>query len=246
MGHPGKRKIVAGVGVLRLRFANNRRTCAQDDNLVAHEELLFIHVGGDSDVEEADHHLFVGLAAPADFYVGIGIMRVVLGVVVPRDGLEFGSGFKEARLGQAIAELPVKVVVVQAQQRLSAAIGMNDVVFEGLAAQVHVRKEAEERAVVGHGAPDIDAVVVGARRNDEGVIGELQRQHALLRRLLGEDHADAGLVGARFAVGGVVHLEDEVGAGGNELCHTFGPAVGLAAGSVNQQHIGSGLVRFGA
>src|SRR5208283_3555603 len=90
------------------------------------------------------------------------------------------------------------------------------------------------------------AVVVGAWRNDESVVGELQRQDALLRRLLGEDHADAGLVGARGAVCGVMHLEDEIGAGRDELGDPIGPAVGFAAGGVNQQHVGCSLVRLGA
>ena len=107
-------------------------------------------------------------------------------------------------------------------------------------------KKLSNGRVVGYGAGNFHAIVVGARRNDEGVIGELQCQHALRRRLLGEHHADAGLVGAGVAVGGVVNLEDQVGAGRNELGHAVGPAIGLAAGRIDQQHVAGGGMGFGA
>ena len=48
-----------------------------------------------------------------------------------------------------------------------------------------------------------------------------------------------------MAVGGVVHLEDEVGVGGNEFCHAIGPVVGRTAGGVDEKHVtvsGMGLV----
>ena len=111
---------------------------------------------------------------------------------------------------------------------------------------MHVRKEAEQRAIVGQSSPHIDAVVFCARRNDERVVGELQRQHPLLWRLLGKHHAHAGLVGARRSVRRVVHLEHEVRTCRNELRHPIRPAIGFAARSVHQQHVGRGFVRFGA
>ena len=43
---------------------NDRLNGAPEPSVVAHEELLFIHIRRDGHVEEADHHLFVGLAAP--------------------------------------------------------------------------------------------------------------------------------------------------------------------------------------
>src|ERR1700693_2177313 len=54
----------------------------------AEEVTGFVHSGGDRDVEKSDHHFIVGLIAPADCYVGVGIMWIVFGIVVPRDGLE--------------------------------------------------------------------------------------------------------------------------------------------------------------
>lgn len=45
--------------------------------MVADEELLLVKVRGNSDIEEADHHFVVGLVAPGDGTVGIGIVQVV-------------------------------------------------------------------------------------------------------------------------------------------------------------------------
>ena len=70
----------------------------------------------------------------------------------------------------------------------------------------------------------------------------MQGDDALPGRSLGEDEADGSLVGGGGAVGGVVHLEDEVGAGGDELGHGGGPLVGRAAGSVDEKQVAGGLV----
>ena len=42
-----------------------------------YEELLLVHVGGNGDVEKANHHFVVGLISPAHGSIGIGIVLVV-------------------------------------------------------------------------------------------------------------------------------------------------------------------------
>ena len=54
--------------------------------------MLFVEVGGDGDVEETDHHFVLGLIAPADGDGGVGIVRIVCGVVEDGDGLEDVAG----------------------------------------------------------------------------------------------------------------------------------------------------------
>ena len=46
----------------------------------------------------------------------------------------------------------------------------NNVVFEALAAKMHVREKAKQGSVVGQGAMDLDPVIVGGRRNRNGVV----------------------------------------------------------------------------
>ena len=96
-------------------------------------------------------------------------MRVVGRVVVPGDGAQSCASFQFAGLGEAVTQLPVKVIV-DAEQRLDGVVVVEDVVFEALAAQVHVGEEAEQSGVVGERAFDFDAVVGGAGRNQKRVI----------------------------------------------------------------------------
>src|ERR1700722_13465337 len=37
----------------------------------------FVHIGGDGDVEKTDHHFVVGLIAPSNCHVGIGIVGII-------------------------------------------------------------------------------------------------------------------------------------------------------------------------
>src|SRR6185437_15540323 len=76
---------------------------------MASEKLLLAHAGGNGHVEKADHHFIPGLLAPDHGGVGIGIVRVVCGIVVPGDGLQPGSGLHKPRLDELVAELPVKI-----------------------------------------------------------------------------------------------------------------------------------------
>ena len=66
------------------------------------EELVFVEVRRNCDIEEADHHLIVGLIAPLYRAVGIGIVFVMSGVVVPGNGLEICACLKQTRFGQTI------------------------------------------------------------------------------------------------------------------------------------------------
>jgi len=69
------------------------------------------------------------------------------------------------------------------------------------------------------------------------VVGELQRQNAPSGRLFGEDHAHTRPIFARSTIGGVVHLEDQVGMGRYEFRHASGPTVGGTARGVDEQHV---------
>jgi hypothetical protein len=60
------------------------------------------------------------------------------------------------------------------------------------------------------------------------IIGQLQRKHALRRRMLRENQTHAGLVAARAAIGRVVHLETEVRPGRDE----FGMLPGQLSGEL--------------
>ena len=122
-------------------------------------------------------------------------MRIVFGVVVPRDGLEDGAGGEGAGLGQAIAQLPVKIVI-DAEKSIRRAARFENVVFETFAAKMHVWEKTEQHCIVGQRAVDFHPIVGGTGRNYEMVVGQLQSQDALSGQLFGEDQADAGLVTA--------------------------------------------------
>src|SRR6266849_1066900 len=144
------------------------------------EKVLLVHFSRHRDVEKAYHHLVVGLFAPAHLGIRIRIVRVGLRIVVPRDGLKFRSSTQEPRLRQPVAHLPMEVIV-DAEQGfdciLRLAIGAhflaNQVVFESLSTQVHVRKKTEQRGVTRERAACLHAVVRRARRYGEVVVGEL-------------------------------------------------------------------------
>ena len=81
-----------------------------------------------------------------------------------------------------------------------------------------------------------------ARRNLELVVGSGHRVDALLGRLLGEDQADAAAVRAGLAVGGVVHLEHEIGAGLHQLGLAGAQDAGRHSGSETHQQLGRAAV----
>ena len=103
------------------RFFGGMRAGARD--AAVESMLLWRRIGGADEVtglvqicpycyvEKSDHHFVVGLIAPADGGVGIGIVGIIFGIVVPGDGLQHGAGGQRQGLGEAIAELPVEIVI---------------------------------------------------------------------------------------------------------------------------------------
>ena len=59
---------------------------------LADEVVGLVEIGADGHVEESDHHFIVGLIAPADGGVGIGIVRIIFRIVVPGYGLQHRAG----------------------------------------------------------------------------------------------------------------------------------------------------------
>ena len=96
------------------------------------KESLFIKVGSYGDVEKANHHLIRSLFAPTNSHIRIWVVRVLLGVIKPGDGLEFCSRFQGNRIREFVAHLPMKMVV-HAQQGFETSVLFDDVVFELLA-----------------------------------------------------------------------------------------------------------------
>src|SRR5262245_8938126 len=76
-----------------------------------------------------------------------------------------------------------------------------------------------------------------AGRNLERTVGSGKRKDALFGRLLGEDHAELGLVPGGMAVRRVVDLEDDVRAGFDELGLARLKDLGGLAGRVADQEI---------
>ena len=67
--------------------------------------------------------------------------------------------FKKRGCAKPITQLPVKVII-NPQQRLNFSIGVKDVVLKPLSPQMHMRKEAEQRGIVGQGASNIHPIIV--------------------------------------------------------------------------------------
>src|SRR6478735_9343505 len=101
-------------------------------------------------------------------------------------------------------------MIVDAQQNLDTGVIVHDVVLEALTPEMHVREQAEQGRIVRQSALHLHTEIVSTRRNDQRVIVQLQGDYALLRRSLGKNDSDAGSILSRDAVGGVMHLENEV------------------------------------
>ena len=83
----------------------------EKSSLISNEESLLIDRWIYTHIEKADHHFRPGLFAPRHCGIGIGIVRIVLGVVECRDGLQRCAGLERDGLGQAITKLSVEIVV---------------------------------------------------------------------------------------------------------------------------------------
>ena len=90
-----------------------------------------------------------------------------------------------------------------------------------------------------------------ARRNFEFAVGSGDGEDALGGRLFGEDQADPTAVRTRLSIGGVVDLQNDVGAGADELGLSRLELLGRLAGRVAHQKIAGelagvdGLIGFG-
>ena len=62
-------------------------------------------------------------------------------------------------------------------------------------------------------------------------------------RFFSEDNANAGLIGGGVPVSHVMHLEHEIGTGGDKFRGAIGPVVGRTSGGVDQKNVGGGEVR---
>ena len=114
---------------------------------------------------------------------------------------------------QHVSVLPGEIVTRNIQQHFGLAARIGGFVAEILAADVHVRRQVLEGHFVMHHPARLHLVRVGTGGNDETVVADANGGDYRLRRLLGEDDADRGLVRGGLAVGGVVHLEHHVAAG---------------------------------
>ena len=201
------------------------------------KDLLQRHGGIEDDIEEADHHLVPALVAPEDIFRRIGIEGVVGRVVEVRGAIDAGTFGQRDRLAQFVPKLPGGPVVGNLQERASLAAGVHDAVLEILAAAVHVRMQAVQCDVVAQFERRIHPMVGVAGRNFELAVGRGHGEDALGGRLFGEDQADAAAVRARLSVGGVVDLQNDVGAGADELGLSRLELFGRLAGRIAHQKI---------
>src|SRR5262249_37750812 len=95
-------------------------------------------------VDPPDHHLLPRLVAPGHPLRGVRVVRVPRRVVVVRHAVQPRPLRQRHRLLGPVDALPVEVPARHRQQRLLPAVGVVRLVAEVLAAQVHVRHEADD------------------------------------------------------------------------------------------------------
>jgi hypothetical protein len=106
--------------------------------------------GRHREVHEADGHLFPALFAETHFGLGVRIGGIVGRVVEVGGVFEVRPGWDRDIFDGLVGKLPVEIVFRNAEQRSSFAGGLNQAVFEILAAEMCLR---EERAIGGCGSP---------------------------------------------------------------------------------------------
>src|SRR5579863_409651 len=74
------------------------------------------------------------------------------------------------------------------------------------------------------------------------MIVQLQSNHALLRRRFREHEPEASLVLIGRAVGGVVHLKNQIGPRRHKLSHALRPLIGRTPGRIHQQQVAGRLM----
>ena len=123
-----------------------------------------------------------------------------------------GSGRQHLRFLQHISGLPVEVVVRHGKQHFLAPVRVEGAELGRLAAVVRVRQQIVDQDVALEGALGGVAVRLGVRRNADLVVHQHGPRELVLGRRVVEVEAKPRTVGGRFAVGRVVHLEDDGGA----------------------------------
>lgn len=137
-----------------------------------------------------------------------------------------------------VGGLPVEVVFGDVDEGFGFAVGVSCGDLHGGAAGVHVGLEGEKLDGAGDGHGGVGDEIGGLRGDEEVEIAEgIDGEDAVLGRGWGEVEGELGVVDGGFAVGVEVHLEDEVGAGGEEFGAVFEPGHGGVAGFVAEQEL---------
>lgn len=168
-------------------------------------------------IEEADEHFLPGLQAELDGAGGVRIGRVGGGVVEGAGDVEHGAARDLDGLGEAVGELPVEIVAGDVEEGLTVAVGEQQFVLHPFPADVHVGAEGVQGGGPGEAVGGFVAGLGIAGRDLDPVLGDVAGLGVALLWTGVEVEGDLGLVGLFRAVGGVVHLEGEGGAGGHAL-----------------------------
>ncbi len=157
--------------------------------------------------------------------------RVGGGVVVDGDHVDPGAARQRHRLAKGVRALPVKVPVVDVDQRPHLAVRIGGGDLHLAAEQVHVRRDADGVEVARHGVRGAHLVALHPRRDEEPEVQDGNRAHPLVHGLPGEVEADLGAValGVRSAVV-VVNLHHHPRAGGQQQRGAIGVHLGTGAG----------------
>ena len=141
------------------------------------------------------------------------------------------------RLGKPIGELPVEVILGNAEDFLGGSIGTRDAVLERLAAQMRVRHHADQFAIDGDRRDGGQFDVVLIRRKREAHERGVATHQFLLGRLFRENEADLGLIRGRLSVRRVVKLEHDIGTGLQQrrAMRTFGRGANHLARHVSDE-----------
>ena len=179
-----------------------------------------VHVG---DVHPGVRHLVDRAIAVAHPHVGIGVGAVGRGVVVPPGDLQDGALGQQRRrvLFVDVGVVPVEVEFRHVAEHLGAAVGKDRLDRHRLAAQVHVRLEALDAAVLAHHEVALGGLDrVGRDVDAAGVGGAHQVEHLTELRLLAlrvEVDAQLDLVGDVLAAVRVVDVPHHLRARQHQL-----------------------------
>src|SRR5262245_25208157 len=168
-------------------------------------QILFI----ERVIEIADHHLFPGLRSPAHLFRRVGVELVIERIVEVRDDRQLAPLRRGDFFLEDISHLPVEVPARHREQNFGLTVGVDQRVFEILAADVHVRMETVDMTVFLENELRFGFVIGVAWRDRQVILRSARRDDALLNRRLGEDQTDAAAVRSGFAIRDVVNLEDQ-------------------------------------